>query len=57
MVKDKWKEEAMCGKLPKNLDKDNIDMELSFQWMKHTGLQGETEGLMSSQQTGSDIKH
>ena len=52
MVKDKWKEEAMCGKLPKNLDKD-----LSFQWMKHTGLQGETEGLMSSQQTGSDIKH
>ena len=35
------------------LDKDHIDMQLSFEWMKHTGLKGETEGLI----TGSGPKH
>ena len=47
MVKDKWKDKAMHGKFPKYLDKDHIDMELSFEWMKHTGLRGETEGLIT----------
>ena len=43
MVRDKWKEKAMHGKFPNCLDKDHVDVELSFKWMKHTGLKGETE--------------
>ena len=33
----------MHGKLPKYLEKDHVDQEMSFQWMKYTGLKGETE--------------
>ena len=40
----------MHGKFPKYLDKDHIDMQLSFEWMKHTGLKGETEGLITAAQ-------
>ena len=47
VVQDKWKLKVMHGKFPKYLVKDNIDMELSFKWMKHTGLKGETEWLIT----------
>ena len=47
MVRDKWKEKAMHGKFPNYLDKDRVDVELSFKWIKHTGLKGETEGLIT----------
>ena len=47
MVRDKWKEKAMYGKFPNYLDKDHADVELSFEWMKHTVLKGETEGLIT----------
>ena len=30
MVRDKWKEKAMHGKFPNYLDKDHVDVELSF---------------------------
>ena len=50
MIKDKWKEKAMHGKFLKYLDKDHIDMQLSFEWMTHTGLKGETEGLITASQ-------
>ena len=50
MVQDKWKEKAMHGKLPNYLDKSHVDVELSFQWMKHTGLKGETEGIITAAQ-------
>ena len=50
IIKDKWKDKAMHGKFPKYLDKDHIDMQLSFEWMKHTGLKGETEGLITAAQ-------
>ena len=50
MIKDKWKDNAIHGKFPKYLDKDQIDMELSFKWMKHTELKGETEGLITAAQ-------
>ena len=30
----------MHGKFPSYLDKDHVDVELSFQWMKHTELKG-----------------
>ena len=43
MVSDKWKEKAMHGKFPNYLNKDHVDVELSFKWMKHTGLKGETK--------------
>ena len=43
MVRDKWKEKAIHGKFPNYLDKDHVNVELSFEWMKHTGLKGETE--------------
>ena len=50
MVRDKRKEKAMHGKFPTYLDKDHVDVELSFKWMKHTGLKGETEGLVTAAQ-------
>ena len=50
MVRDKWREKAMHGKFPNYLDKDHVDVELSFEWMKHTGLKGENEGLISAAQ-------
>ena len=50
MVRDKWKEKVMHGKFPNYLDKDHMDIELSFEWMKHTGLKGETEGLITAVQ-------
>ena len=50
MVRDKWREKAMHGKFPNYLDKDHADVELSFEWMKHTGLKGETEGLITAAQ-------
>ena len=56
MVRDKWKEKAMHGKLPNYLDKDHVDVELSFKWMKHTGLKGETEGPITAA-TGSGTEH
>ena len=40
----------MYGKFPKYLDKGHMDIELSFEWMKHTGLKGETEGLITAAQ-------
>ena len=50
MVRDKWKEKAMHQKFSNYLDKDHVDEELSFEWMKHTGLKGETEGLITAAQ-------
>ena len=50
MVRDMWKEKAMYGKFPSYLDKDHVDVDLSFKWMKHTGLKGETEGLITAAQ-------
>ena len=40
----------MHGKLPKYLEKDHVDQKMSFQWMKYTGLKGETEGLITTAQ-------
>ena len=48
LVRDRWKEKAMHGKLPKCLEKDHVDQEMSFLWMKYTGLKGETEGLITA---------
>ena len=50
MVRDKWKEKAMYGKFPNYLDKDHVDVDLSFKWTKHTGLKRETEGLITAAQ-------
>ena len=50
MVRDTQKEKVMHGKLPSYLHKDHVDVELSFKWMKHTGLKGETEGLITAAQ-------
>ena len=50
MVRDKWKEKAMHGKFLNYLDKDHVDVELSFEWMKPTGPIGETEGLITAAQ-------
>ena len=50
MVRDTWKEKAMHGKFPNHLDKDHVDVELSFKWMKQTGIKGETVGLITAAQ-------
>ena len=56
MVRDKWKAKAMHGQSPNYLDKDHVDVELSFEWMKHTALKEETEGLITAAQN-SDTEH
>ena len=38
----------MHDKFCKYLDKDYIDMELSFEWMKHTELNREAEELAAT---------
>ena len=53
LVKDKWNDKTMNGKFPKYLDKDYVDTELSFKWMKYTGLKGGTEGLIIAAQDQS----
>ena len=50
MVRDKWKEKAMHGKFSNFLDKDHVDVELSFKWLKHNGPNRETEGLITAAQ-------
>ena len=40
----------MHGQFTKLLDKEYVDIEQSFQWMKHSGLKGETESLIISAQ-------
>ena len=50
MSRDKWQEKAMYGKCHNYLDKDHVDVELSFKWIKPTGLKGETEGLITAAQ-------
>ena len=40
----------MHGRFPNHLDKDHVEVELLFEWMKHTGLKGETEGLITAAQ-------
>ena len=48
MVRDKWKEKDMHGEFPSYLDKDHVDVELSFEWMKHTELKTVTKGLITA---------
>ena len=40
----------MHDKLFKYLHEFHTDIEISFQWMKYTGLKGETEGLITAAQ-------
>ena len=40
----------MHGKFPNYLHNDHRDISQSFQWMKYTGLKGETEGLIIAAQ-------
>ena len=40
----------MHGKFLNYLDKDHVDVELSFKWMNHTELKGETEGIITAAQ-------
>ena len=56
MVKDKWKEKAMYGKSSNYLDKDCVNVELSFEWMKHTGLKRRNWRTHHSS-TGSGTEH
>ena len=49
-MKDKWIQSQMNGKFPNYLSNDHIDISQSFQWMKHTGLKGETEGFIKATQ-------
>ena len=50
MVKDKLKSKATHSKYPNQINKEYVDIELSFKWMKHSGLKPETEGLITAAQ-------
>ena len=47
IMKDRWSEKPMHWEFPTHLRKEYIDIQQSFQWMKHSGLKGETEGLIT----------
>ena len=49
-MKETWSRKVMHGKFPKDLDNEDIDVEQSFQWMKHSGLKGKTDGLIIAEQ-------
>ena len=49
-LNQKWRSKPQHGQFPKLIDRDNVDKEQSFQWMKHSGLKGETESLIISAQ-------
>ena len=38
MMKDRWSEKLMHGKFSNHLGKEYIDIQQSFQLMKHNGL-------------------
>ena len=44
-MKDKEKIKTMHSKFPNQLDKEHVDVELSFDWMKHSGLKAVTDDL------------
>ena len=50
MMKGRWSEKSMHGKLPNHLGKEYINIQQSFQWMKHSGPKGKTEGLITAAQ-------
>ena len=50
MVKNKWTSKAMHSKFFNQLDKEYVNVEISFKWMKHSGFKAETEGLITAAQ-------
>ena len=46
LMKEKWKTKSVHGKFPGYLYNEYIDIEQSFKWIKHSGLKGETDGLI-----------
>ena len=44
IIEDRWSEKLIHGKFPNYLGKEYVDIKQSFQWMKHSGCKGETEG-------------
>ena len=50
MMKDRWSEKPMHGKFPNHLVKEYVGIQHSLQWMKHSGLKCETEGLITPAQ-------
>ena len=46
MKKHRWSENPMDGKFPNHFGKEYIDIQLSFQWIKHS----ETEGPITAAQ-------
>ena len=49
-MKETLTRKPMYEKFPKHLDNEEIDIEKSFQWMKHRRLNGETEVLIIAAQ-------
>ena len=47
MVKEKWKSKTTHSKVPPQLGKECVDVELSFKWMKHSRIKAETGGLIT----------
>ena len=47
MMKYRWSKKPMHGKFPNHLGKEYIDVQQSFQWMKHSEPKGETVGIIT----------
>ena len=47
-LQESWEEKMMHGKYPKRLK--DVDQRKTNQWLRSTGLKGETEGLMIAAQ-------
>ena len=50
LMRERWYHKQMHGKFPTLLEKEYIDTEEVFHWMKFSELKGETEGLVTAVQ-------
>ena len=49
-LQKRWEEKAMHGRYPLRIREADVDMKLTNQWLKLSGLQSETEGLIAASQ-------
>ena len=49
-IKEKWHGKRMHGQLPRNLDQKQLDIELTYRWLKSSDIEGQTESTIVAAQ-------
>ena len=52
-LQQRWEEKRLYGQFPKRVAQEHISKHLSYQWLKTSGMKGETEGLILAAQDQS----